>query len=194
MKNVSKTRACLVLLAVTSLTACKGEERSPTPDASGRPGASQDADSPDMSSPFDPGRPPDRLALPKERILSGEWGTKEDYRMRVVAVRECEVESYFAPREGHLKLGVEVELSGASDKDVPSNPLHASLVDSEGQRYEATLAGCRPSLSPLRIKRGESARGFITFELPKTATGLVLRYEPFIVGRADTTLAFELGR
>jgi hypothetical protein len=147
-----------------------------------------------MSSPFDPGRPPDRLALPKERILSGQWGKSDDYRMRVLTVQPCEVESYFAPREGHLKLGVELELIGESDREVPSSPLHATLVDGNGQRYDATLAGCRPSLPPKRVKHGDGVRGFVTFEIPNDARGLALRYEPFVVGRTETTLAFDLGR
>ncbi len=114
--------------------------------------------------------------------------------MRVVSVSECAVESYFAPHEGHIKLGIEVELAGSSDKEVPSSPLHATLLDGDGTRYEATLAGCRPSLSPKRIKQGETSRGFVTFEIPKDARSLVLRYEPFVVGRAETDLAFDVGR
>jgi hypothetical protein len=114
--------------------------------------------------------------------------------MRVVTVRECEVEPYFAPAEGHVKLGVEIELAGTGDKEVPSNPLHATLLDRDGAHYDPTLAGCRPSLPPKRIKQGEAVRGFVTFEIPKDAQGLVLRYQPFIVGRAETELAFDLGR
>jgi hypothetical protein len=187
---------CLVVLALASAGACRREEQPPSPAGSASPEAATPGppESRDVASPFDPERPPNRLAPPKERILSGEWGTKDDYRMRVVTVSECAVESYFAPKEGHIKLGIEVELVGTSDKEVPSSPLHAALLDGDGARYEATLAGCRPSLPPKRVKQDETARGFVTFEIPKAARGLVLRYEPFVVGRAETDLAFDLGR
>jgi hypothetical protein len=148
----------------------------------------------DMASPFDPKRSPNRMAPDEAQFAAGEWGSTADYRMRFLTVKECEVESYFAPQEGHIKLGIEVELEGLSSGEVPANQLHAALVDGEGARFAPTLAGCRPALPAGRVTKGKATRGFVTFEVPKAASGLVLRYEPFILGRADGALSFTLGR
>jgi hypothetical protein len=147
-----------------------------------------------MSSPFDPKRPPDRMAPPEEQFGAKEWAKAADYRMRFTEVRKCEVESYFAPKPGHIKLGVQLELEALSASEVPSNQLHAVLLDAEGTRYAPTLAGCTPSLPTLRLTRGHTASGFVTFEIPESSHGLVLRYEPLVLGRADSSLAFALGR
>ncbi len=185
------TRASFAVLVGLTLLGCK--QRSESDDAS--PSSTSPSGSvSDVSSPFDPERPPDRLALPQERAAPGAWAKSDDYRMRVVAVRACEVEPHFAPQKGHLKLGVELEMAGTSKHEVPSNPLHATLVDAEGNEYPATLAGCLPSLPAKRIKESETTRGFVTFEVPENAGALVLRYAPFVIGRADATLAFDVER
>jgi hypothetical protein len=123
-----------------------------------------------------------------------QFALQEDYKMRVKQVKECRVETYFRPREGNLKLGVEVEIEGLSDHEVPVNPFHALLRDSEGREYSPTLAGCTPDLRSLRLNKGESASGVVTFEVPRDAHRLTLTYSPFIVGRAKQELVFGLDR
>jgi hypothetical protein len=151
-------------------------------------------DTQEITSPFDPQRPSDPLAPPPDRFPIGEWGVTDDYRMRVVRVETCDVEPYFAPREGYEKIGAYVEIEGRTSKEVPANVLHASLTDAANQSYGPTPAGCRPTLSAGRVTTGTRASGFVSFEIPQKAGGLLLHYEPVILGRSGEPLHFDLGR
>lgn len=171
----------LALVAGT-LGACDRE-------GSGERGASSGA----LRSPFDPDRPesPTPAAVPQ---TLGEWAEATDYRMRVVRLQTCEVEPYFAPLEGHDKLGVFVEIEGRNSPEVPVNVLHGHLTDDQGRSYSPTPAGCRPTLPAGRVTEGKSSRGFISFEVPRDSKSLVLEYDPLIVGRARQPLRFALSR
>lgn len=148
----------------------------------------------DIPSPFDPNRSPDPLAPPPERFPLGEWAQVEDYRMRALRVETCEVEPYFAPAPGSVKLGVLVEIEGRTQREVPVNVLYATLTDSGGETHRPTPAGCRPTLLAGRTAPGTVARGYVSFEVSEAARGLLLHYEPTIVGRAPQALHFDLGR
>jgi hypothetical protein len=124
----------------------------------------------------------------------GDTAAATFYKLRVEKVEECKLREYFAPSPGNLKIGVDVSFEGTADKDVPVNPFYAKLTDSEGYSWTSTLAGCIPDLKSMRINTGDTVRGWITFELPKTATGLKLVYAPFVVGSGKQELVFDLGR
>jgi hypothetical protein len=123
----------------------------------------------------------------------GDRGDARDYGMTVLGTRPCKLEPHFSPREGNFKLGVEVEIEGRSDREVPVSAFYALLMDAEGNLYRPTLAGCTPSLPSERVREGESVKGFITFELPDAARGLRLSYEPFVLGAGEQRLMFSLG-
>ena len=178
----------LTFAIALSLVACSKNESE-----SAKPRAAREAPSAslELGSPL----------LPKLPPLAGQTvhpvGTTAEapfFKMRVEKVQECKVRDYFAPAAGSIKLGVDVTLEGTADKDVPVNPFYAKLVDSEGYSWTSTLAGCTPDLKSMRINSGDSARGWITFEIPKSATGLKLTYSPFIVGSSKQELVFDLGR
>lgn len=174
--------------AVVTLTACRKNESQSTKT---RPSSEAPSASLELGSPLLPKVPP--LAGQTVHPV-GATAEAPFYKMRVEKVQECKVRDYFAPAPGSIKLGVEVTLEGTADKDVPVNPFYAKLVDSEGYSWTSTLAGCTPDLKSMRINSGDSAHGWITFEIPKSATGLKLTYSPFIVGAIKQELVFDLGR
>jgi hypothetical protein len=124
----------------------------------------------------------------------GDTASLTDYKLTLLAVKECKVETYFRPKAGSIKLGVQLALEGTRDLDVPVSPFHARLSDTDGTDYSATLAGCTPILPSVRVARGERAEGWITFEVPEKATGLVLLYDPVIIGGSEERARFSLGR
>ena len=65
-----------------------------------------------------------------------------------------------------------------SDVQVPANPYYALLIDEEGRAYEATLGGCEPALPNRLLEHGESARGWLTFDVPENSRKLQLAYAP----------------
>lgn len=118
-----------------------------------------------------------------------------DYSLRVGEVKECE-STAIQPRPGNLRLGVEVTVEGRTDREVPVNPFYARLHDQErdGYAYAATFGGCEPGLKSARVRRGDSVRGWITFEIPTRAKGLELHYSPYIQNSTPQTVKFALGR
>ena len=114
--------------------------------------------------------------------------------MSVESVKDCVLGAPFAPKNGFVKVGVEVELTGTSATEVPVNPFYATLRADSGDTYAATLAGCVPGLLSIRLTTGHKARGFITFEVPKTARQLELKYAPLVIGPGVEELRFSMTR
>lgn len=93
-----------------------------------------------------------------------------------------------------MKVGIELSIQGISEREVPVNAFYATLYDARGDSYSATLAGCEPPLPSVRLTNGKSARGFVTFEVPKSADKLELRYAPLVIGPGTEELKFALVR
>lgn len=189
-------------LLCAALAACEHEERprphvsvadsAPAGQASGAPPSALSAAPKLDLSPPTPA--PQTLALTAATHAVGERAESRDYFMTLVAVTTCEVEPHFHPAPGRIKLGLEVLVEARGQREVPTNPFLATLRDSEAREYQADLAGCTPTLRADRLAHGDQARGFITFEVPSDASGLVMTYAPFVVGVGPEALTFALGR
>lgn len=184
----------LIIASVLAALGCEGQsrERAGARDVLGRTSPLPSVN----ASAFPRLTEPELRLQTRRRVIVGvgEVAKSPDYSMRVMKVKKCKVETYFQPKPGNIKLGVEVEYRGLSDAEVPINPFHAKLSDSTGTEYTSTLAGCSPNLRSRRLSKGQRAVGYITFEVPETATQLVLGYTPFIVGRPEEKLEVALGR
>jgi hypothetical protein len=125
-----------------------------------------------------------------------------DYDFTITGVAEanvgdagvCPIADYFAPAAGKIKLGTEVKITNTSDKQVPVNPFYAKLTDSGGYSYTSTFGGCNPELVSVKLDPGQTANGWITFEIPQTSVGLIFTYNPFIVSTDPNEVKFDLGR
>jgi len=184
------------------LAACEREER-PAPHLSVPDSAparlSSSAAPSDQSAPpkleLSPPTPEPQPLLPTVATHAiGERAESRDYFMTLLAVTTCEVEPHFRPAAGRIKLGLDVLVEARGPREVPTNPFLATLRDSQARDYQADIAGCTPTLRADRLARSDQARGFITFEVPADATGLVMTYAPFVVGVGPEVLTFALGR
>jgi hypothetical protein len=124
----------------------------------------------------------------------GEQAQADDYAMVVRAVSRCKVAPHHQPPVGHEKLGVEVEIRGSTTREVPVNPFYAELVDDQQVTRYISFGGCQPELPSVRIRKGDVAQGWISYEVPSNAHGLKLHYRPYVVGTGRQTLHFDLGR
>ena len=115
------------------------------------------------------------------------------FSMTLKGSRPCTVEPHLAPPDGVKKFAVEVEVQGLSQVEVPANPFYATLMTEQGQQYESTLAGCAPLLTAQRLTRGQSARGWITFDIPDAARPTSLLYRPAIIGVGSPEVELQLG-
>ena len=178
--------ACTALVA-GALLACKKSTPTPTTDPGTGTGATP-------TTPTTPPVPTGPAFVSSKLHKVGETAKAPDYSMAIENVKECKVPYYFKAKKGNIKLGVEVQLEGIADKDVPVNPFYAKVTDGEGYSYTSTFGGCSPELKSVRIAKGEKAKGWITFEVPQKATNLKLTYNPFIVSTVKQEIKFDLGR
>jgi len=150
---------------------------------------------PAVSAPAPPAEAPAPVVGAEPRVHPlGELGRAHDYTMSAESVKDCLLEPPFAPKNGFVKVGIEVSLEGTSRLEVPVNPFYATLFGASGDSYTSTLAGCEPGLPSIRLTSGQRARGFVTFEIPKTTRKLELRYAPLVIGPGVEELWFSMIR
>ena len=106
--------------------------------------------------------------------------------MTLVSVKECESKQYYHPRAGNVWLRRGSVARGTSDNELRENPFYATLRDSQRHTYTPTFGGCRPALESMRMEKGDKTHGFITFEVPRSATGIRLdvRLRSSLAGRS----------
>jgi hypothetical protein len=125
----------------------------------------------------------------------GETVSQSDYRLTVFKTHDCTSGNEAIVGKGNIALGVEVLIEHTGSKQLPYNPTYAVIRDSAGRKYKGTpMNYCKPEL-PLFIDNVDPKkplRGFITFEMPATATGLKLTYGPYMWNEQEVT--FDLGR
>ncbi len=156
--------------------------------------ASASATAPPVPTATDSAQPEEPPKTDIELHHVGDKAALPDYRISVVDVKECKPRSYYKPRAGNVWIGVEVTVEATTDKEVRTSPFFAHLVDSSGRGHTATFGGCKPELKDSRLAKGDHARGYITFEIPETANGLRLVYDPFVIGGGKQTVAFTIVR
>lgn len=80
------------------------------------------------------------------------------------------------PKAGNRFVVVEVLYENTGSDKITYNPFDWKMSDSSGFSYDQSFVGGRePSLHSGDLQPGEKARGFITFEVPQSAGGLVLK-------------------
>jgi hypothetical protein len=123
----------------------------------------------------------------------GSTARARDYTLSVRSVKVCGADPVFRPPPGVIRVGVEVQIAGLSEHQVPVNPFYAMVVAPSGQRFEATLAGCKPGLRAQRVTGGVSAQGWVSFDVPaQHGTHLTFTYSPVVIGVGREELRFAL--
>jgi hypothetical protein len=131
--------------------------------------------------------PPAPEAAPA-RYTIGDGAPVGSLVLTVTGVREPPAGA-FAPTAGNSFLAVDVALQNVGDDEqVISSLQQMALQDASEQRYSPTLnasfaAGAGTLQTPDSIlTAGEQTSGTVGFELPATAQGLVLVFEPGTAG------------
>ncbi len=80
------------------------------------------------------------------------------------------------PKAGNRFIAVEILYENTGSDKISYNPFDWKLSDSSGFSYDQSFVGGKePSLHSGDLQIGEKARGFVTFEVPQSASGLVLK-------------------
>jgi hypothetical protein len=89
---------------------------------------------------------------------------------------------------------VNISIEPSTDVQVPANPYYARLLDEHGLLHEATLGGsCGAPLSPALPQRGQPARGYVVFDVPRASRELTLLYGPELAELPREEASIALG-
>lgn len=136
---------------------------------------------------------PTKSALQKYAI--GETVNVDDLQIVINEVKEIPGTQYFEPEEGKRFILVDLTLDNlGSDDFIVSSLLFFALKDDTGQEYSISISGLTASegKSPDgTIIPGDKLRGQLVYEIPIEASGLVLIFEPNLLG--SSSVRFDLG-
>lgn len=186
----SWTVVCCATLVVGSLLACK-KKSTPAPTVEATPNAGTPTPTPAATAPAAPD-------LSSKTFSVGDTADAGEFKLTVDNVKECKPNPYYRPEKDHIWLGLELAFEGNSDKQVMPFTIYMKVLDKEGtvmkQQYIGSKA-CEPRFnSSAALGKGEKAKGWLMFEVPKSATGLKFQYSPQNFMGKTQTLKFDLGR
>ena len=115
-------------------------------------------------------------------------GDVESPAVTVSATKQCTRDQL---KPGNVILGVELSVEGRV-AEVHFNPFHCKLRDSGGSSYTPTFRGCEPRLRDHRLAIDERQTGWVSFELPGSATDLRLVCSQAVADQQNRVLEFDL--
>ena len=82
---------------------------------------------------------------------------------------------YIRPKSGNRYVTVQVLYEDTGTDQYNYSSYDWKLVDEAGFSYDTTYGGIGPELRTGSLSAGERARGYVTYEVPTSATGLTLK-------------------
>lgn len=113
-------------------------------------------------------------------------------RISLKSQRECGVASPSPSPNDYRLWAAEVEITNRSPLPLPVNAFHATLRDADNFNYKTSLTGCANILDARLLRQGETARGFIPFQIPKSVLSATLSYSFVAHGKAQTVARFRV--
>lgn len=114
----------------------------------------------------------------------GEKATGDGYTLTVVGVeRKAELSQFEKAKDGNTYVVADV-LVEATDKTT-YNLLYFKVKDATGVEYNPAVTSLPDGFKSGELQAGDKARGRVAFEIPSTATGLVLSYQPLTIGSSN---------
>ncbi len=119
---------------------------------------------------------------PPARQLTRKVGDALQLNGLTVTVATADVNAkpgneFIKPKAGDRFVVVQVLYENTGSDTVAYNPFDWKLIDSSGFSYNSTYAGVDQELHSGDLSSGEKARGYISYEVPQSATGLTLKFQ-----------------
>ena len=102
-------------------------------------------------------------------------------------------EGGFRAKDGNRLITIDVTQKAIDDEE-PFNLLYFAAQDSDGFVYEPSLyssAIMEPSMGSGELGSGQLVRGWVSFEIPDTATLISILVEPEVFGQRVTIVDFD---
>jgi hypothetical protein len=117
---------------------------------------------------------------PPAKNLTGQVGSPLALNGVTVTVVSVDLNAksgneFITPKAGSRFVAVQILYENTGTDPYDFNPFDWKLTDSAGFSYETTYSGIGPELHSGTLQPGEKARGYMTFEVPSSATGLMLK-------------------
>ena len=115
----------------------------------------------------------------------GQTMTLKGYQITVNGIEKKDnfgTSDFTKAKDGNTFIAVDLTVASTQDKGVNPNGLSATLKDGNGYKYSIKPTGYKEPLFPGQndLPAGDKVRGWVTYEVPKNATGLVLEYTPLL--------------
>jgi hypothetical protein len=106
--------------------------------------------------------------------------------------KKGELNQFMKAKPERTYLIADVTLENATRERAPYNPLYFKVKDAEGYEYSGSAIGDDKALKSGELASGERARGTVAFDVPSSAKGLVLSYQPLVILGGYEVLRVEL--
>lgn len=118
-----------------------------------------------------------------ETFLVGEPIKMGGLIFTVNSVRDSKGGEFLGPEEGYIYKIVDVTLDNVGEESASiSSLLMFSLNDTEGYKYDVTIATDTKGSVDGELQPGRKLRGELAFEVPEDVVGLELLFEPNVFG------------
>lgn len=143
-------------------------------------------DAPEPTAPPEPTAAPTATPEPPSVGAIGERLEGNGVALTVLGVERVEAIGQFQKAEaGNVFIVAEVLIEGVGTDEAPYNPFYFNVKDADGFEYATALYTGERALRSGELRSGEKARGFVAFEIKADAQGLILVYEPIIIGNTE---------
>lgn len=180
-----------VVWEITELAPSVGQQPTETPESvTNTPEAKASAGQEATNTPEPTATPePEPTAV----LELGDSDLLEGYSLTAMAVEDpAQPGRLYDPVEGKKLIAVDIIVANVSGAEpVETNPLSATLVDSEGFVYDPELGSVDGQLVMADLNPGERVRGWIAFEVPEETVARSIRFE--ISGYPEVLLQTGLG-
>lgn len=96
---------------------------------------------------------------------------------------------------GYRYLVIEVAIQNlAHDGEIPYSAADFSIRDADGTQYQSSSVAMDPPLDSGSLAKGDSAQGFITFDVPTSASGFIATFTPGELLESNEPVQIDLGQ
>ncbi len=119
---------------------------------------------------------PPQIAKVGERVVAG------GIAVTVAKVSKTDtIGQFLKAKTGNTYLVVEVLVESVDKDEAPYNPLYFKVKDADAYEYTSAMLAPEPTLKTGTLAKGDKTRGNVAFEVPTSAKGFVLTYEPLVI-------------
>jgi hypothetical protein len=96
-------------------------------------------------------------------------------------------------QEGFVCVTVDVTIENIGRDTVSYSPLHFKIKDGEGLEYTTACATNDQGLKSGELSQDSKVQGKVSFQVPQSATGLLLVYQELALSGGHDIIEIDLG-